>query len=878
MTKGVDLSRAILYSVSGGVVVAAFGLLGTAQAQAEPRDTAGTPSAPAKKASSANNGGSANAAEHRQQKDDRKKASKRVSGSHSGSANAAERRQEKEDKKKASRRVAGSHSGSANSAERRQQKLDEKKSGKSNSGSSANAAERRQEKEDRKKASRRVAGSHSGSANSAERRQQKLDEKKSGKSNSGSSANAAERRQQQEDKRRAESRQRDYTESQRGGSPGTGLKRQLEAAREKGQTAEVGRLEKQKSQQDARRKAEEDNKLREYQQHVPAWKAYGEAQRGGSPGTGLKRQLEAAREKADRLTVSPGSAVTGGDALVRRGRQAAAAQAEVRRLEQQQTRQAQRRQAEEDKKLREYQQHVPAWSAYGESQRGGAPGTADKRRKLAEEARIAQGQLDYIDATRGKEVGARRAQVVERLPDGNLRVTDAKSLQSAVVAPKDFLHPPKSVEADFATAPDKEIVTQRKNIEVDDWQKLPGGKHPGISVGSTKDGKLVAVSPGALRADVAAKLRDGWEVEKGTSTADGRKVTIFHPKAQFQTNYEDLERQWQRVAPNGQVDGAQVGRALAGTAALAVDGTVNMGLGNVYGTGKDCIGAGKNCGDFVVESALTAANVVPVGRVGRLGRAAEEIGGAAAQVPKGLSKGETVKPLGSRSVTPSNQVRAVPATQIPRTARTASPPARSTQSGPGSPGARMPGSHPISANQSKSGARKALPRRWQDFNIPGGGVSEPAIHHASVEAGIARQLLRRQYPGVQRVNARNYWTGSRYHKQNCTRCVVAVERALTYRGLPVIAGKTSGPVPMKKVAERLGGQWKPTTGYDDVIRQMRSAGEGARGVVYISRPNGTAHVFNVVNDRNGIVFLDGQTGRLATLEPNVTNVSLLRYK
>ncbi|SER43272.1 Papain fold toxin 1, glutamine deamidase [Lentzea xinjiangensis] len=186
-----------------------------------------------------------------------------------------------------------------------------------------------------------------------------------------------------------------------------------------------------------------------------------------------------------------------------------------------------------------------------------------------------------------------------------------------------------------------------------------------------------------------------------------------------------------------------------------------------------------------------------------------------------------------------------------------------------------------SGSRSESGesrAQQALPRRWRDFNRPGGGVREPAIHRASVEAAVARQLLRRQYPGVPQVNARNYWTGSPSHTQNCTRCVVAVERALTYRGLPVIAGKTSGPLPMKKVADRLGGQWKATGGYDDVIRQMRSAGEGARGVVYISRPDRTAHVFNVVHDRNGIVFLDGQTGQLATLEPNVTSVYLLRYK
>ncbi|SEQ35636.1 hypothetical protein SAMN05216188_102879, partial [Lentzea xinjiangensis] len=114
MKKGTDLSRAMLYSVSGGVLAAAFGLLGATQAEAEPRNTAGTPnSAPAKKAGSANNG---------------------------SSANAAERRQVQADKQKASKKVSKSHSSSANAAERRQQKADGKKSGRANSGSSANAA------------------------------------------------------------------------------------------------------------------------------------------------------------------------------------------------------------------------------------------------------------------------------------------------------------------------------------------------------------------------------------------------------------------------------------------------------------------------------------------------------------------------------------------------------------------------------------------------------------------------------------------------------------------------------------------------------------------------------------------------------------------
>ncbi|MGR6972693.1 hypothetical protein ACU639_24405 [Streptomyces cynarae] len=43
-------------------------------------------------------------------------------------------------------------------------------------------------------------------------------------------------------------------------------------------------------------------------------------------------------------------------------------------------------------------------------------------------------------------------------------------------------------------------------------------------------------------------------------------------------------------------------------------------------------------------------------------------------------------------------------------------------------------------------------------------------------------------------------------------------------------------------------------------------------------PDGTAHVFNVIRDRNGVVFLDGQAGMLGNLEKNVTEIRYLPYK
>ena len=66
--------------------------------------------------------------------------------------------------------------------------------------------------------------------------------------------------------------------------------------------------------------------------------------------------------------------------------------------------------------------------------------------------------------------------------------------------------------------------------------------------------------------------------------------------------------------------------------------------------------------------------------------------------------------------------------------------------------------------------------------------------------------------------------------------------------------------------------------YDDIVRFIGSSGEDARGVVYISRPDGSAHVFNVLNTKHGVVFLDGQTGDLGRLENGVTGIGLYHYK
>ena len=67
------------------------------------------------------------------------------------------------------------------------------------------------------------------------------------------------------------------------------------------------------------------------------------------------------------------------------------------------------------------------------------------------------------------------------------------------------------------------------------------------------------------------------------------------------------------------------------------------------------------------------------------------------------------------------------------------------------------------------------------------------------------------------------------------------------------------------------------SGYDDIVSTMSAMPEGSRGIVYIARDDGSAHVFNVLHDRNGVVFLDAQNGMFAQLE-DVAQIGLMVTK
>jgi uncharacterized protein YukE len=159
--------------------------------------------------------------------------------------------------------------------------------------------------------------------------------------------------------------------------------------------------------------------------------------------------------------------------------------------------------------------------------------------------------------------------------------------------------------------------------------------------------------------------------------------------------------------------------------------------------------------------------------------------------------------------------------------------------------------------------------------VPNGVLK--AVHAGSADAPTLQALFAKYYKGLLEVNYSNYLTGAEEFRYNCTRCVIATEHVLA--GEPRVAEPifTKG-APFEDVVKHFGQTLDDVErhfGYDSIVKKMTDLGEGSRGIIYGARSEvrngqmvlGTAHVFNVIHDENGIVFLDSQCGRFATLEP-----------
>jgi hypothetical protein len=148
-----------------------------------------------------------------------------------------------------------------------------------------------------------------------------------------------------------------------------------------------------------------------------------------------------------------------------------------------------------------------------------------------------------------------------------------------------------------------------------------------------------------------------------------------------------------------------------------------------------------------------------------------------------------------------------------------------------------------------------------------------AVHAGSMNPADAQRFVDNNYPWLNDVNN----TGAQNYTDNCSNCVVAVDRRLD--GMEVGAAPLQTPRwPNQSALGAEGMNYQSVNSYDDITQSLITRGDGSRSIVYIGRPDGTAHVFNAVNTPQGVVYLDGQTGQLAQLESGVSAISHLPYR
>ncbi|MER5716804.1 putative T7SS-secreted protein [Streptomyces sp. NPDC002132] len=179
------------------------------------------------------------------------------------------------------------------------------------------------------------------------------------------------------------------------------------------------------------------------------------------------------------------------------------------------------------------------------------------------------------------------------------------------------------------------------------------------------------------------------------------------------------------------------------------------------------------------------------------------------------------------------------------------------------------------ADAQKAAKAGDAPKDWSGLAKPTNHVSEKAIHADSVDPKAAQEFLDSEFPWLKDVNQ----TGMPGYTQNCSHNVVAVDRRLD--GQEVVATPRHQPdhvEPSYIGSSRAKGHYDMVNSYDDVIKDLQARGEGSRSVMYVSRPDGSAHVFNAVNTKHGVVFLDGQSGTLGVLEKNVSSIGHIPYR
>ncbi|MEW1791852.1 putative T7SS-secreted protein [Streptomyces niveus] len=173
-------------------------------------------------------------------------------------------------------------------------------------------------------------------------------------------------------------------------------------------------------------------------------------------------------------------------------------------------------------------------------------------------------------------------------------------------------------------------------------------------------------------------------------------------------------------------------------------------------------------------------------------------------------------------------------------------------------------------------AASPVAKDWSDLARSTDMVKERAIHYDSVDPKKAQEFLDSEYPWLRDVNK----TGHPGYTDNCSHNTVTVDRRLDGIDVSAAPKQAGDHIPPEQLGlkDRAKGQYDFVNSYDDIVRDLQARGEGARSAVYLARADDSAHIFNAVNTKHGVVFLDGQTGALGRLESDAAIIGHIPYR
>jgi RHS repeat-associated protein len=114
------------------------------------------------------------------------------------------------------------------------------------------------------------------------------------------------------------------------------------------------------------------------------------------------------------------------------------------------------------------------------------------------------------------------------------------------------------------------------------------------------------------------------------------------------------------------------------------------------------------------------------------------------------------------------------------------------------------------------------------------------------------------YPFLRSINPDN-------SKTNCVLCAYFIDRHLAGRP-PRINCPTCRELEIPVLENLTGRAFRDIGGESLINLHLRTLGNGARGIIFVKRPDGSGHVYNVVNEGGKVYFIDGQIGGAAVKE------------